>query len=42
VSFSSPDGTADVRTRYELYDYGTRVDYDLPPASAVVDAADLG
>ena len=42
VSFSSPDGTVDVRARYELYDYGTRVDYGVPPASAVANAADLG
>jgi hypothetical protein len=41
VSFSLPDKTA-VRVKYELYDYGTPVDYALPPASAVANAADLG
>ena len=31
-----------LRQRIDLYDFGTKVDVTIPPASAVVDAGDLG
>jgi hypothetical protein len=41
LSFKGPGGPSTIAQRFELYDFGTKVDIKIPPRSQVTDVTDL-